>query len=237
MFGRDGHARLGNRWGSAFDGMETFGKSWPWLEGLGYRAPACSPTAAGAFRPPARRRLCSPRGRRRFLAARGEARATLRATTVDDRDGRHEPCCERPRPARARLGPRPRPEPVGRLRLRAARLDVRPDPRPLLPGTTLGPATVATVRVLLRRRQEGDARLGRRLDRDRRRRVEGRARPGHARPEAEARGAGQAAGAAAHLHVEAAARRRRQAVPRQDPRARATGRRSRWSTRSGSRRT
>ena len=35
---------------------------------------------------------------------------------------------------RPRLGPRRRPEPVGRLRLRAPRLEVPPDPRALLPG-------------------------------------------------------------------------------------------------------
>ena len=43
--GRDGHARLGNRWGSAFGGMETFGKSWPWCRGARLPCPACSPTA------------------------------------------------------------------------------------------------------------------------------------------------------------------------------------------------
>ena len=35
---------------------------------------------------------------------------------------------------RSRLGPRARDEPVGRVRLRAARLDLRPDPRALLPA-------------------------------------------------------------------------------------------------------
>ena len=86
-------------------------------------------------------------------------------------------------------------------------------------GTTLGPAKVDDRPRAAGRRQEGDARLGRRLDRDRLDGSQGGARPGHARPEAEARGAGQAADSAADLHVEAAARRQRQAVPRQDPRA------------------
>ena len=55
----------------------------------------------------------------------------------------------RPRGQRPRLGTRPRDEPVGCLRLCEARLDVRRDPRALLPGTTLGPAPLSSVRVLL----------------------------------------------------------------------------------------
>ena len=188
------------------------------VEGLGYRAPHAR-RRQGSFRPPARRRLCSPRGRRRFLAARSRP-ARAPGGDRDDRDRRHKPCCERPRPARAWLGARSRPQPVGRLRLREARLDVRPDSRPLLHGHDARPGEGDDRPCAAGRRQEGDARLGRRLDRDRLDGSQGGARPRHARPEAEARGAGQAADSAADLHVEAAARRQRQAVPRQDPRAR-----------------
>ena len=50
---------------------------------------------------------------------------------------------------RPRLGPRRRDEPVGRVRLRAARRDVRADPRPLLPGHDARAGERLEIRVLL----------------------------------------------------------------------------------------
>ena len=68
--GRDRHARLGNRGVPHSTGWKRSVKPGRDVEGLGYRDPHAR-GRQGSFRPPARRRLCSPRGRRRFLAACG----------------------------------------------------------------------------------------------------------------------------------------------------------------------
>ena len=70
------------------------------------------------------RSRCSRSASRRRWPLRGRTRPAAEAARCTGADVRRQ---------RPRLGARRRHEPVGRLRLRAARLDVRPDPRPLLP--------------------------------------------------------------------------------------------------------
>ena len=86
-------------------------------------------------------------------------------------------------------------------------------------GTTLGPAKVATVRVLLAAEKKTSLNSIVAWTCHRRDGHEGRAGAGHPEPQAEARDR-RAAGVAAavHLRRQAAARRRRQALPRQDRR-------------------
>ena len=68
------------------------------------------------------RRLCLAR---RVAALLGPAGATPQTAPAGDRDHLRD--------HRPRLGPRRRDDPVGRVRLREARLHLRQDPRPLLP--------------------------------------------------------------------------------------------------------
>src|SRR3954451_10722643 len=186
------------------------------VEGLGYRGPHAR-GRQGSLRRPAGRRRRSPRRRRRRLAARRGAAGGSRGDHDSHDAGRDEPRCERARAPRPRLGARSRPQPVGCLRLCQARLDLRPDPRALLLGHDPRACEGHHRPCTARRREEGDAQLGRRLVGRRRSRTEGRPRTGDTHVEAEARPPRQAVDAAADLHLEAAARRRREALPREDP--------------------
>ena len=202
---------------AAVGGMETFGKAWPWPSRGSATVTRMLARRQGSLRPPARRSsVCC-------LAAGGVSSLLAAARARSERRPR--------RPRRSSTSPA-----ASVLVLRGhgwghglglsqwgaygyAKHGWTYD-RILAhyyPGTTLGPAKVTTVRVLLAQAKKAtldsvvawtvtDA-AGRKVALD----------PGHARPEAEARARrASRAAAAAHVPSEAAARRRRQAVPRQD---------------------
>src|SRR3954451_11464801 len=187
------------------------------VEALGYRGAHARGRQGSLRRPAGHRRLAACLGRRRRLAARRRASRGTRVDHDDHDRGGNEPRLERARAPRPRLGARARPQPVGCLRLCQARLDLRPDPRALLLGHDPRACEGHHRPCTARRREEGDAQLGRRLVGRRRSRTEGRPRTGDTHVEAEARPPRQAVDAAADLHLEAAARRRREALPREDP--------------------
>ena len=168
--GRNGHARLGNRWGSAFDGMETFGKSWPWLSRGSATVPRMPADGRGRFalRLGVVCLLLAAGGVSSLLAAGPRA---LRATTVTTATVVTSPAASvlvlRGHGWGHGLG-------LSQWGAYGYAKHGWTYDRILAhyyTGTTLGPAKVDDRPCAARRRQEGDARLGRRLDRDRRRRV------------------------------------------------------------------
>jgi hypothetical protein len=130
---------------------------------------------------------------------------------------------------RPRLGPRRRPRAVRRLRLRAARLDVRPDRRALLPGNRARRrAGEPRPRSARRRREECRHLVAFPVQRSRRRGQGAQAPRGQAaaraRLEAEAPLEHQGVARAAHLLTrDVGARARRTLVPRNVPRHRRQG--------------
>ena len=96
--------------------------------GLVGRSPFGSPPRVGARR----RSRAAPCLRPGLPRARLDDDVGEPASTTTARDDHRRRGGARPR--RPRLGPRPRDEPVGRLRLREARLELRADPRALLHG-------------------------------------------------------------------------------------------------------
>src|SRR5262245_21508467 len=178
---------------------------------LGYRDPGAPPASLRAG--PGRLLRAAP-GRIRLVAAR--RRPACRAVDdVDERHRRDERGGVGRRGQRPRLGARPRAQPVGRLRLREARLDLRSDPRPLLPRHQPRRGQGRHRPRPARLGEEGRAGVAGAVDADGCDRHEGRARCGAARSEGEARRRRPpGAGAAVHARRLRAARRERHALRR-----------------------
>ena len=196
--------------------METFGKAFPRAaEGLGYRDPrgslrVCGLAVLGLLLLgglASALLAAAPRYRDRTTTTAATTTSTVTTSTG----------IRRARDQRPRLGPRARPQPVGRLRLREARLDVTTgSSRTTTPARRSAPRRwrpCACCSRPRRRRRSNSTAPWTVTDADRH---EGAARPGRARADAEARARRPPrAAAAVHVRRQAAARRRQGRLPRQ----------------------